>query len=161
MSAGISLDDTNLKRKIAALHHRIRQKTMRKVGSECAKIMQPVLKSRIPVLSGLLRRSIGRKVKVFKGLAVWAGVGPRKEFRSVVSIGRNKKGAVKFTFLKRNFKGHHSDLQAGQRVRWPNKYAHLAGPRRKARFVAATISATRARIKAKMASIFKAAINEG
>jgi len=88
---------------------KLRRKLGRLAGSAITKVMRPAFvagcrpiraaaRSRVPVRFGQLKKSIGTRVKVYpRGNAIWAGVGVRLGFLSVID---------------------------GKKVD-PNKYAHL------------------------------------
>jgi HK97 gp10 family phage protein len=64
---------------------KLRKKLLRKAVNEASKIVLRAAKGYAPVKTRLLRRSLGRKVKVYSGTgAVVAWVGPRMGFRETV-----------------------------------------------------------------------------
>jgi hypothetical protein len=159
----IKMDASDLIAKLAAMGKKVLRKGLRSAGGAAAKVMKPAMQAAVPKVTGLLRRSLGPKVKVYvtaKKMAVWAGVGPRAEFRSVFRTERTKKGKKVFKFVAKLREGKLSpELKAtGHHIRWPNKYAHLAGPRRKATFVRTVISRTRKAVKEAMAKALRAVI---
>lgn len=156
----ITLNASDLIAKLQAMGKKIIRKGLRSAGGAAAKVMKPAMQAEVPRLTGLLRRSLGPKVKVYLNanrLAVWAGVGPRSEFRSVFRTERTKRGKKVFKFVAKLRTGKLTpELKAtGHRMRWPNKYAHLAGPRRRAKFVQAVVSRTRNSVKAAMAKAMR------
>lgn len=161
MAMTMRIDTSDIGRQIKKLQAKIARKALRSAGGQCAKVLKTAMAAEVPKLTGLLRRSLGPKVKVYgKTATVWAGAGPRKEFRSVFKRTKSKRGKTIFKFQHRLAKGKLTDAQKaeGSQVRWPNKYAHLAGPRRKARFVRAVVARTRGQVKAIMIRTLKDAL---
>ena len=85
-------------RALDLLEDRVRKVISRKAVSMALVPMSKAAKRNCPKEMGLLKRSIGKKIKTYKSGAVWGGVGPRKE-----TVGFGPDG----------------------RKRWPVKYAHL------------------------------------
>ncbi len=74
--------------KLAALDKKVARKALRAGISAATKVVMWDAKALVPVRSGQLRKSIGRKIWTKKGGAVIAGiVGPRRGFR-VVYLGK-------------------------------------------------------------------------
>ena len=73
--------------------------------------------------TGLLAKSIGRKVKVYRGSGVVVGViGPQAGFRRIVE--RPKKGSRRAKFIKETL-GIKYGKGTGRIIMDPNNYAHL------------------------------------
>ena len=81
---GMSLTVTgldNLVKKLQRLDKKVETKALKQSVRSAAKPVQAAAKSRVPVDSGVVKRSIGTKVKKYKGGAS-AIIGPRKGFKS-------------------------------------------------------------------------------
>lgn len=89
--------------KLRDLDKRVRRKILRKAVNEPSKIVLAAMKAKVPVETGLLRKSLGRKVKVWGNGVAFFIVGPRRGFKKQV---KTKLGKM----MHRN----------------PSKYAHLA-----------------------------------
>lgn len=69
-----------------AVDKKIRRKAIRQAVGAAGKIVLAAAKQKVPKNSGLLRKSLGRKVKVYRGSGVAVAiVGPRAGFRQQVS----------------------------------------------------------------------------
>ena len=77
--------------RLNGLKRQVASRILRKAVAEAGKIILKVAKQKAPRESGLLRKSLGRKVKVYRssGTAV-AIVGPRLGFKQVVRRARGK-----------------------------------------------------------------------
>lgn len=82
---------TDLLARLNGLKRQVASRILRKAVGEAGKVILKVAKQMAPRESGLLRKSLGRKVKVYRssGTAV-AIVGPRVGFRQVVRRTRGK-----------------------------------------------------------------------
>ncbi len=76
------------------LPKKLAKKTLRAGVNQATKLLLSEAKSRVPPSTGLLRKSLGRKVKVYKG-AVVGIVGPRKGFK--IQVGVRMRGPNKGT----------------------------------------------------------------
>lgn len=75
-----------LKRKLAELPAKVERKVIRKAVNEASKGILKAQKSAVPVDTGTLRRSLGRKVKRSrKTKETYAVVGPRRRFTKVIN----------------------------------------------------------------------------
>lgn len=88
-------------RQLETLKRTARNKHVRKGVNDGTKLLLKAVKSRCPTESGLLKKSLGRKVKAYKA-AIVGLVGPRRGYKREVKIGGKTE------------------------VRDPSKYAHLA-----------------------------------
>lgn len=99
-------------RDIAALDKRIRNRVLKRSVDAGAKVFRTGLKASAPVESGLLRKSLGIKGKIYRSNGIYVAViGPRSGFKQEVKIKRSVAGQRKKKIV----------LQ----VRDPIKYAHL------------------------------------
>ena len=119
-----------LKKRLAELPKKVANKGARAAIQAGSKPILDTEKSLAPVDSGLLRKSLGRKVKQYKGgpLAI---VGPRKGFE-----GLTKKGRVRFQVRTKKNSG------TGKGLKQPSRYAHLA--EKKTSFVIASYEKNKA-----------------
>lgn len=83
MSLEADISDTV--RRLQAMETKVRRKVLVKVGNAGSKPLLKAIKAATPVDTGVLRKSMGRKVKVYgaKGI-MWLGVGPRSGFKQIV-----------------------------------------------------------------------------
>lgn len=79
-------------KRLVAFDKKFRRATLRKAANEASKIVLQVMKSNVPQrkkeygVRGATKKSLGRKVKVFKGgTAMWYGVGPRTKWKREVN----------------------------------------------------------------------------
>jgi len=101
-SSLLGVDETIAK--FQGLGLRLRRKILTRAGNAGSKVLLGAIKSATPIDSnaqfapGLLRRSMGRAVKVYgaKGI-MWFGVGPRMDFKEEgpVRVKGRRKGQVK------------------------------------------------------------------
>ena len=121
---GISLNiegDNRLMRVFRTLPDTMRKKHVRRGVTKAARVIAREARDYAPVQTGLLRRSIGSKVKTYGG-TIMGIVGPRAGMRQRVALVRKRKSrwltgkrAVKTAAIL----GHHTEY------RDPAKYAHL------------------------------------
>lgn len=82
MGEGIAVGVTDLLKRLKDLETKIRRKVLVKVGNAGSKPLLKAIKAATPVDTGLLRKSMARKVKVFSARGVmWFGVGARTGFK--------------------------------------------------------------------------------
>jgi HK97 gp10 family phage protein len=98
---------------LARLKKAVRNKLLRGAVGDGSKILLQAVKAKAPRESGLMRKSLGRRLKVYRNSGTVVGiVGPRTGFKREVSVGGRAGG------------------------RNPTKYAHLVeGGRRPVRIV--------------------------
>lgn len=118
-------------RQLDGLKDSLKNKIMRKWMDAAGKVIRDEAKKRAPVLRdrkkyphlipGLLKKSIGVKVKTYKSGVTVAIIGPRTDYRSVRDPGtgkvvrQTKKNATKFAAI----------AKGGAFIQNPTKYAHL------------------------------------
>lgn len=74
----------NLVKRLAALDRKVARKALKAGVNEVTKNVLWDAKSLVPKRTGLLRKSLGRKVKSYRGGAIIVGIiGPRRGFRTV------------------------------------------------------------------------------
>lgn len=117
----------------------VRNKIVRDALRKAYKPAKDAAKRLAPRESGLLRKSLGQKIKTYKDAGV-AVVGPRRGFKRPVKIGKRKRGKTQKV-----------------QVRNPTHYAHLAGPRRKADFMQRAYTSSVSQVN----SMLRAKILEG
>ena len=102
-----------LQAKLRTLPKKVQTAGSRKAINAGTKPILAAEKADVPVDSGLLKKSLGRKVK-FKGGLGYGVVGPRRGFGV-----KGEKGKFKFKARKKGMKNEFS-------FREPSRYAHLA-----------------------------------
>lgn len=85
-----------LRELVSSLHKldtKVRKKTVRKMCAEAGKLILKRAKSLAAKETGLLRKSLGRKVKVYRSGVAVAVVGPRSDskFRQLVTRTKNRR----------------------------------------------------------------------
>lgn len=94
MAFGVSarIDDVSfrrLARKLADLDEKVARKAIRGGVNEATKIVLADAKALVPTRSKLLRRSLGRRVRIYRQSKVIVGIiGPRRGFRVQLANGR-------------------------------------------------------------------------
>lgn len=113
-------------KKLEKIGQKILGKTLRKAVNAAASQVLKAAKSSVPVQSGLLKKSLGKKVRLYKGGTVAVAlIGPRTGFKKIVVIAAGK-GAVASTK-----KGQKLLAQGGRTyTRNPARYAHLVEKKR-------------------------------
>lgn len=150
MKLTMRLDTSSLVAELRKRDTATRKKALRQSAAEGGKVLGRATKAAVKVRLGLLKKSIGTKTKVYASRSTcWCGSGPRTQFRYKVTRSRTKRG-------KERIKTTRAPAVLGTprdsgEVRWPNKYAHLAGPGRRARFPQQVINSNRAAVQAAMA----------
>jgi HK97 gp10 family phage protein len=85
----------DLKRALAGVDGRVRKKALRKGVNAAAGVILKRARQKVPVRLGLLKKSLGRKVKVYRKEGAVVGiVGPRTGFRR--QVGTTKDGRPVF-----------------------------------------------------------------
>jgi hypothetical protein len=160
MSIRLKIDSRPLLQRLQQVAGKVRRRGVRNAGRRAATVMLQKMRGLVPRKLGLLKKSLGQKVKTFaSGSRVWAGAGPRSGHRYVVATSRTKRGKVRRKITKQPFQlGAPKSLPAGQRARWPSKYAPLAGRGRKATFVRRTVAASRALVRKAFAESLREAL---
>src|SRR5262249_13600056 len=122
---------------------KVRKKVLRKAINEASKIVLKAAKANVPRASGLLKKSLGRKVKVYRASGtVVAIIGPRTGFKQDV----------------------HRDGRKVAVLANPTKYAHLVergtrhSPARP--FMRPAFESTKPEVQSAMSSIIKAGLDE-
>ena len=82
-----------LMRKIDRLRGPIQRRIMRPAVTQALTPILKTAKALCPVRTGLLKRSLGKKVHK-KGREIWGGVGPRKSFDDAAAEGEEKPGDI-------------------------------------------------------------------
>jgi hypothetical protein len=112
--------------KLKALGPKLEKKILRAAVDKGTKYLTKQTKANVPVQTGLLKKSIGSKVKTYPNGKIIGIVGPRSGFRQQV-VTRGRKGAI-----LRTKKGLKLFMAGGKdTVRNPLKYAHLTELKRK------------------------------
>ena len=117
---------------LEALKRSARNKHVRRGVNEGTKLLLKAAKAKCPQETGLLKKSLGRKVKVYRA-AIVGLVGPRRGYKREVRVGRRTE------------------------VRDPAKYAHLAEKNRP--FLRPALSEAPAVVKA-VAAAMSASVQE-
>lgn len=138
---------------------KLRKKHLRKAVDKGGKVLLDSAKQKAPVETGLLRKSLGKKVKVYpSGVAVCV-IGPRKGFKREVI--QTAKGVALFSAKK------HADEDGERSFRDPRFYAHLVelgfthpgGKQVPARsFLRSSFVEKKAEVRARMIEVIKAGI---
>lgn len=79
---------------LKAVDKKLRKKLIRKAVGEGGKLILKRAKQLVPKDTGLLKKSLGRKVKVYKNGVAVAVVGPRQGFRKSVTRSKGRRAAV-------------------------------------------------------------------
>jgi HK97 gp10 family phage protein len=159
MKGAVKVQVVGLDKALRALQDvekKVRNRAARKAMDAADKIVLAAQRSLVPVESGLLKKSLGKKVKVFRGSGTVVGiVGPRKGFKTFVvktDRGAAIAGTAKSVGLLRKAKG----AAVGVEIRDPAKYAHLANMHKQ--FVEPSIDNNRAAVVAAMGNVIAAEI---
>lgn len=89
----------SLARKLAEVDRKAARKAIRKGVNEATKIVTADAKANVPRKTGLLRKSIGRRVRSYRGGSVISGiVGPRSGFATTLANGK-KVNPAKYAHL--------------------------------------------------------------
>lgn len=82
---------SGLLKALAGVDAKLRRKATRKAVGEAGKIILRAAKGKVRKKSGLLKKSLGRKVKVYRGTGTAVAiVGPRTGFRETVQRGNRQ-----------------------------------------------------------------------
>jgi hypothetical protein len=117
--------------KLKSLPQKIQNRVQKEGLNEAGRIVAGEMASRAPVsrdprlVPGLLQKAIGAKTKTYRRKIVVLVVGPRKGFRTNKKTKERKRTRFARVIGTRNGK---------ELLQIPSKYAHLAGPGRKATF---------------------------
>ena len=114
------LGDKELDRMLAGWNAVSRRRIVRPGISKSARFVSRMARSKAPVQSGLLRKSIGVVVRTYENGNVVGVVGPRHDFKRPVSSSKGRKTIV----TKRNV-GQFADSSNKIVLQNPVKYAHL------------------------------------
>lgn len=136
----------------------VRNKALRQIGKEVAKILKPIMQAETPKKSGRLAKSYGTLVKLYRGGTVLAViVGPRSKLVYAIKKGEKAK--------KLNAKEFHRDAKNRQ-WRWqrqegvtydrPSKRAHFAGEGRKSKVRTRSL----ARVRPAVLGVIRRAFND-
>ncbi len=136
-----------LLRSLEGLQDKLRKKTLKDAIGAASKVVLWEARRRAPRGSGLLRKSLGRKVKVYRNSGVVVGIiGPRTGFKIQVGVRIRGKNAGKPIYAN------------------PTQYAHLVelGTRRSAAkpFLKPAFEGSREKCLAEMAAAVNAAIEK-
>jgi HK97 gp10 family phage protein len=101
----------------ALLGNRIRKKGVRRAVTKTSRSISKIAKSNAPRETGLLKKSIGQKVKTYPSGNVVGIIGPRYGFRRAVKVKISKRGKRSLRLGKKG--------EEGKRYRNPVNYAHL------------------------------------
>ncbi len=127
-----SVDVKDLLARLDGMKRAVRTRVLRKAIGAGTKIILKVAKSLVPKESGLLRKSLGRKVKVYRNSGIAVGiVGPRKGFRQDVTRSKGKwfpvtaiSDPIKYAHLVEFGTQPHS-LGAGSSLRKKVQHGHM------------------------------------
>lgn len=116
-------------KRLRAVDSKVQKKILRKALGKGSKIVLAEEKAQAPRETGLLRKSLGRKTKVYRhsGVVVVI-VGPR-------------------TGMKQDVRRHGRNKLRPARAADPTKYAHLAGPGRRQVFMTQAAARTLDRVR--------------
>lgn len=145
---------SDLLKRLDSLEKKIRKKAVRKAAGEAGKIVLKDAKKGARTDTGLLRKSLGRKVKVYKGSGVAVAiVGPRVGFRQEVERGGRTMIAnpVKYAHLVELGTAPH-----GYKTRPGQHPGAQAFP-----FLRPALDSNRDRIVEAMAEVFREALDMG
>jgi hypothetical protein len=118
--------------RLRGMDHRLRQKTLREIGRDVARVVLPVMKQETRKGSGGLQKALGHKEKIYRRGAVLAViVGPRTKVVFAQRSGEKARRlkAAEFTRDPRNRQWRWQKADGTKYYR-PSRIAHLAGPRR-------------------------------
>ena len=106
---------------------KLKKKWLKKAGNEGSKVALKALKANAPAKkkdwgTGMWKKSLGRKVKVFDGRVVWYAAGPRSKYRG--------EGPLKYRFFR--YRSEHDKPSPGKyaekkRTYKQNKHGFVAG----------------------------------
>jgi len=144
----------DFKRQLEGLKKSVRNTILRQAMRKATAIVVKAAKSKVPTRTGLLKKSIGAKVKMYKSGEVVGIVGPRSGFKKkVVLLGR--RGAILGT------KKAGKLLAAGgkEAMQNPTRYAHLVedGSRHASPhpFLRPALASSKSAVKAAMAQAIR------
>jgi HK97 gp10 family phage protein len=96
---GVLLEgDVRLRRKLERLETKSQKKIVRPAVNAALTPINKAAKRKASVETGLLKKSIGKKVKTYRSGTVWGGVGPRTGFKTQMEDGRFR-NPVKYAHL--------------------------------------------------------------
>ena len=154
-------------RSLDGLDKKLRTKILRKAVKAGAVELRKEMRSRVPVsrdetapqlVHGLLRASMGEKIKIYrKGIAV-AIVGPRSGFKKNRKTGQRERTGIGKRALRIATK---KNLGQKAFIQNPTYYAHLAGPKRKPEYMKAAFQAARDRARDAMIATIQAGLAVG
>lgn len=114
---GAKVDDLDaVQHTLAGLKKSMRNKILRKAIRQASKATTKAAKANAPVDTGLLRKSIGSKIKTYKSGVVVAIIGPRTGYRRAVDRSGRR---VKLIDVSRK------SAPVDAEIRNPVNYAHL------------------------------------
>lgn len=78
-----------IRRKLKHLEAKVQRRIVRPAVTRALSPVLKQAKQNVPVVTGLLKRSLGKKVKAYSRTGViWGGIGPRSGFKEVGADGR-------------------------------------------------------------------------
>jgi hypothetical protein len=148
-------------KRLTSLDAKVRKKTLREALKAGAVELRKEARALAPVstdprlVPGLLKASMGEKIKVYRSGTVVAIIGPRSGFKKNKKTGQRERTAI----------GRRAERVAGKKnlgkqalSQNPTQYAHLAGPGRKQTFMTDALANAQARAGEAIKAVIEEAV---